>query len=48
VVESLSRRLVSKLLAPPTNFVKSSSLDFPQGQRLDVIERVFEHGSDQL
>jgi glutamyl-tRNA reductase len=44
VVEAMSRRLVSKLLAPPTSFVKSSSPEFPQDQRLDVIRRVFEQG----
>jgi glutamyl-tRNA reductase len=44
VVEAMSRRLVSKLLAPPTSFVKSSSPEFPQDQRLDVIRRVFERG----
>jgi glutamyl-tRNA reductase len=44
VVEAMSRRLVSKLLAPPTGFVKSSSPEFPQDQRLDVIRRVFEQG----
>jgi glutamyl-tRNA reductase len=44
VVEAMSRRLVSKLLAPPTSFVKSSSPEFPQDQRLDLIRRVFERG----
>ena len=44
VVEAMSRRLVSKLLAPPTTFVKSSSPEFPQDQRLDVIRRIFEQG----
>ena len=44
VVEAMSRRLVSKLLAPATSFVKSSSPEFPQDQRLDVIRRVFEQG----
>ncbi len=44
VVEAMSKRLVSKLLAPPTSFAKSSSPDFPQDQRLDVIQRVFKQG----
>src|SRR5207244_13142354 len=44
VVEAMSRRLVSKLLAPPASFVKSSSPEFPQDQRLEVIRRVFERG----
>ena len=44
VLEGMSRRLVSKLLAPPTSFVKSSSPEFPQDQRLDLIRRVFEQG----
>jgi glutamyl-tRNA reductase len=42
VVEAMSRRLVSKLLAPPTSFVKSSSPELPQDQRLDVVRRIFE------
>lgn len=41
VVEAMSRRLVSKLLAPATTFAKSSTPDFPQDQRLDLVERVF-------
>ncbi|HEV2389581.1 MAG TPA: hypothetical protein VGS04_02540, partial [Nitrososphaerales archaeon] len=44
VVEAMSKRLVSKLLASPTRFVKSSSPELPQDQRLDVIQRVFEQG----
>jgi glutamyl-tRNA reductase len=44
VVEAMSKRLVSKLLAPPTSFVKSSSPELPQDQRLDVIQRVFQGG----
>jgi glutamyl-tRNA reductase len=44
IVEAMSKRLVSKLLAPPTSFAKSSSPDFPQDQRLDVIQRVFKQG----
>jgi glutamyl-tRNA reductase len=44
VVEAMSKRLVSKILAPPTSFVKSSSPDFPQDQRLDLIQRVFKQG----
>ena len=42
VVEAMSKRLVSKLLAPPTSFVKSSSPELPQDQRLDVVQRIFE------
>lgn len=41
VVEAMSRRLVSKLLAPATTFAKSSTAEFPQDQRLDIVERVF-------
>jgi glutamyl-tRNA reductase len=44
VVEAMSRRLVSKLLAPPTGFAKSSSPDLPQEQRLDLVQRIFEQG----
>ena len=44
VVEAMSRRMVSKLLAPTTDFVKSSSPEFPQNQRLDLIGRIFEKG----
>jgi glutamyl-tRNA reductase len=45
VVEAMSKRLVSKLLAPATSFAKSSSPEFPQDQRLDLVQRVFEQGS---
>ncbi|MDA4116218.1 MAG: glutamyl-tRNA reductase [Thaumarchaeota archaeon] len=44
VVEAMSRRLVSKLLAPPTSFVKSSSQELPQDWRLDLVQRIFEQG----
>ena len=44
VVEAMSKRLVSKLLAPPTSFVKSSSPELPQDRRLDVVQRIFEQG----
>ena len=44
VVEAMSKRLVSKLLAPPTGFVKSSSEELPQDQRLDLVQRIFEQG----
>jgi glutamyl-tRNA reductase len=44
VVEAMSKRLVSKLLAPPTAFVRSSSPELPQDQRLDVVQRIFEQG----
>jgi len=46
VVQVMSRRLVSKLLAPPTRFAKSSTPDFPQDQRLDIIRRVFERADE--
>lgn len=42
VVEAMSKRLVSKLLAPPTTFVKSSSPELPQDQRLEVVRQIFE------
>ncbi len=42
VVESMSRRLVSKLLAPATSFAKSSTADFPQDQRLELVDRIFD------
>jgi glutamyl-tRNA reductase len=44
VVEAMSKRLVSKLLAPPTGFAKSSSPELPQDQRLDLVQRIFEQG----
>lgn len=44
VVEAMSKRLVSKLLAPPTSFVKSSSPELPQDQRLDIVQQIFEQG----
>jgi glutamyl-tRNA reductase len=44
VVEAMSKRLVSKLLAPPTSFAKSSSPELPQDQRLDVVQRIFDQG----
>jgi len=44
VVEVMSRRLVSKLLASPTKFAKSSTPELPQEERLDVIHRVFGRG----
>ena len=44
VVEAMSKRLVSKLLAPPTGFVKSSSAELPQDRRLDLVQRIFEQG----
>lgn len=44
VVEAMSKRLVSKLLAPPTSFVKSSSQELPQDRRLDLVQRIFEQG----
>jgi glutamyl-tRNA reductase len=44
VVEAMSKRLVSKLLAPPTSFAKSSSPELPQDERLDLVQRIFEQG----
>ena len=44
VVEAMSKRLVSKLLAPPTSFAKSSSPELPQDQRLEVVQRIFDQG----
>ncbi len=41
VVEAMSRRLVSKLMAPPTSFARSSTVELPQDQRLDLLQRVF-------
>ncbi len=42
VVEAMSKRLVSKLLSPPTAFAKSSSPELPQDQRLDLVKRIFD------
>jgi glutamyl-tRNA reductase len=42
VVQAMSKRLVSKLMARPTRFAKSSSPELPQDQRLDIVQRVFE------
>ncbi len=44
VVEVMSRRLVSKLMASPTKFAKSSTPELPQEERLEVIHRVFGRG----
>jgi glutamyl-tRNA reductase len=44
VVEVMSRRLVSKLMASPTKFAKSSTPELPQAERLEVIHRVFGRG----
>jgi glutamyl-tRNA reductase len=41
VLESMSRRLVSKILAPATVFVKGSSAELSQQQRLELVERMF-------
>lgn len=40
-VEALSRRIVSKLLAPPTAFVRTASSEYPQSERLKLVESVF-------
>jgi glutamyl-tRNA reductase len=42
VVAGMSRRLVSKLLAPPTRFARSSSPKLSQTQRLEIVNRLFE------
>jgi hypothetical protein len=34
--------LVSKLLAAPTRFARSSSLELSQAQRLEIVMRLFE------
>jgi len=47
VVQVMSRRLVSKLMAPPTRFAKSSSPELPQRERLDLVQRVFEPGEPE-
>ncbi len=44
VVEVMSKRLVSKLMASPTKFAKSSTPELPQAERLEVIHRVFGRG----
>ena len=44
VVQAMSKRLVSKLLAPHTSFAKSTSPELPQDRRLEVIQRIFEKG----
>jgi glutamyl-tRNA reductase len=44
VVEVMSKRLVSKLLAPPTTFARSSTPELPQDQRLELLQRIFEQG----
>jgi glutamyl-tRNA reductase len=46
VVEIMGRRLVSKLLASPTKFAKSSTPELPQEERLAVIHRVFGRGDE--
>lgn len=44
VVEAMSRRLVSKLLSPPTLFARSSSPELPQKERLELVQRIFDQG----
>lgn len=44
VVEAMSRRLVSKLMASPTKFAKASTPELPQEERLEVIHEVFGRG----
>lgn len=46
VVEAMAKRLVSKILAPPTSFAKRSSPDLPQEQRLELVRRIFDQGED--
>jgi len=40
----MSRRLVSKLLSPPTLFARSSSPELPQKERLELVQRIFDQG----
>lgn len=47
VIEAMSKRLLSKLLAPPTSFAKSSSPELPQAQRLQLLQRIFEQVDKQ-
>lgn len=47
VVQIMSKRLVSKLMAPPTRFAKSSSPELPQTERLELVRRVFEPGESE-
>jgi glutamyl-tRNA reductase len=46
VIEVMSKRLVSKLLASPTKFAKTSTPELPQEERLDVIHQVFARGEN--
>ena len=47
VVQAMSKRLVSKLMAPPTRFAKASSPELPQSDRLELVQRVFEPGETE-
>lgn len=47
VVETMSRRLVSKLLAPHAAFVKQSSGELSQAEKLRLLEDVFGREADR-
>ena len=44
IVEALGRRITSKILAKPAAFVKSSSQDLPQEERMRLLRAVFMEG----
>src|SRR2546422_3713986 len=44
IVEALGRRITSKMLAKPAAFVKSSSQDLPQEERMRLLRAVFMEG----
>src|SRR5579875_147031 len=48
VIESMGKRIMSKLLAKPTSYVKRSSSEMPQNQRLKFVEELFELNGDEL
>jgi glutamyl-tRNA reductase len=41
IVEAMGKRLLSKILSPTTQFVKSSTDSFTQEERLRLVEKVF-------
>lgn len=46
VVEAMSRRLVSKILAPAATFAKKSSEKLSQRERLRILSEIFANGGD--
>jgi glutamyl-tRNA reductase len=46
VVEAMSRRLVSKILAPAATFAKESSEKLSQRERLRILSEIFANGGD--